>query len=60
MGVPPHKKRATSVAKQAILINKIHGILISNNTYKKNNSNYPELEKKRNIFDRKYLVTTFF
>lgn len=46
--------------KNTILINKIHGILISNNTYKKNNSNYPELEKKINIFDRKSLVTTFF
>nr|WDV14749.1 hypothetical chloroplast RF1 [Pueraria montana] len=50
--------------KNHILINKIHGILIYNNTYnntyKNNNSNYPELEEKINLFDRKSLVTTFF
>ena len=46
--------------KNTISINTIHGILISNNTYKKINSNYLELEKKRNIFDRKSLITTFF
>nr|YP_010700908.1 hypothetical chloroplast RF1 [Neustanthus phaseoloides]WCI20980.1 hypothetical chloroplast RF1 [Neustanthus phaseoloides] len=48
--------------KNNILINKIHGILIYNNIYKNNNTNnnYPELEEKRNLFDRKSLVTTFF
>nr|YP_009868844.1 Ycf1 [Spatholobus pulcher]QKI32369.1 Ycf1 [Spatholobus pulcher] len=46
--------------KNNILINKIHGILLYNNIYKNNNSNYPELEEKINTFDRKSLVTTFF
>ncbi len=42
------------------MINKIYGIFIFNNIYKKNNSNYLELEKKINIFDRKFLVIIFF
>nr|YP_010169844.1 hypothetical protein RF1 [Amphicarpaea edgeworthii]QRZ59666.1 hypothetical protein RF1 [Amphicarpaea edgeworthii] len=46
--------------KNTILINQIHGILFYNNTYKNNNSNYPELEEKLNRFNRKSLVTTFF
>nr|YP_009974362.1 hypothetical protein RF1 [Uraria lagopodoides]QNH95219.1 hypothetical protein RF1 [Uraria lagopodoides] len=49
--------------KKNILINKIHGILLSinnNNIYQNNNSNYQELEEKKNTFDRKALVTTFF
>nr|QHS70139.1 hypothetical protein RF1 [Pediomelum tenuiflorum] len=46
--------------KNSIFINKMHGILIYNNTYKNDNSNYQELEEKINIFDRKSLVTTFF
>jgi len=47
--------------KKNILINKIHGILLySNNIYQNNNSNYQELQEKKNKFDRKALVTTFF
>nr|YP_009995713.1 hypothetical protein RF1 [Haymondia wallichii]QNQ64576.1 hypothetical protein RF1 [Haymondia wallichii]UZA65237.1 hypothetical protein RF1 [Haymondia wallichii]UZA65404.1 hypothetical protein RF1 [Haymondia wallichii]UZA65488.1 hypothetical protein RF1 [Haymondia wallichii] len=46
--------------KNHILINKIQGILIYNNIYKNNNSNYPELEEKIKTFARKSLVTTFF
>nr|QJQ78417.1 hypothetical chloroplast RF19 [Hylodesmum podocarpum] len=49
--------------KNNIWINKIHGILLSinnNNIYPNNNSNYQELEEKKNTFDRKALVTAFF
>nr|UWV18959.1 hypothetical chloroplast RF19 [Anthyllis barba-jovis] len=37
--------------KNSILINKIHGILFSNT------NNYPKFEQKKNIFDRKSLLT---
>nr|YP_009759621.1 hypothetical protein RF1 [Phyllodium pulchellum]QIQ48821.1 hypothetical protein RF1 [Phyllodium pulchellum] len=45
--------------KNNILINKIHGILFYNNNIY-NNSNYQELKEKKNTFDRKALITSFF
>src|ERR1044072_1631632 len=40
--------------KNSILINKIHGILFSNT------NNYPKFEEKKNIFDRKSLLTEIY
>nr|NP_084853.1 hypothetical protein LocoCp080 [Lotus japonicus]Q9BBN6.1 RecName: Full=Protein TIC 214; AltName: Full=Translocon at the inner envelope membrane of chloroplasts 214; Short=AtTIC214 [Lotus japonicus]BAB33253.1 hypothetical protein [Lotus japonicus] len=46
---PPIQKE--TYKKNSLFINKIHGILFSNT------NNYPKFEQKKNIFDRKSLLT---
>nr|YP_010159027.1 hypothetical chloroplast RF19 [Austrosteenisia blackii]QRG31307.1 hypothetical chloroplast RF19 [Austrosteenisia blackii] len=56
----PSIKNQKTYKKNDILINKIHGILLSINN-RNNNRNYPEFEQKKiNTFDRKLLITQFF
>nr|YP_010891104.1 Ycf1 [Erythrina sandwicensis]WJK72554.1 Ycf1 [Erythrina sandwicensis] len=63
-GFSPSIQHEKTYKKNHILINKIKGILLFNkkniSNYKKNNNYYPELEEKRNTFDKKSLVTTIF
>nr|YP_010162439.1 hypothetical chloroplast RF19 [Dunbaria nivea]QRI60148.1 hypothetical chloroplast RF19 [Dunbaria nivea] len=57
-GFSPSIQHDKTYKKNNILINKIYGILLSNNIYQ--NINYSEFEEEISTFDRKSLVTTFF